>query len=167
MRNYQEYYRTITGLISNMFSNQRKTSRRRKHSPPQYSHQEFLDWVLSQPNFDALYTKWKKNDYNRFYVPSIDRIDDTKPYSFDNITLTDWKTNFDKGNSDRKSCKKITLHRPVWQLDLSGKKIRKFLSVASAARETGTQRVSLYKTCGGIYKTAGGYKWQYADNTSL
>ena len=49
----------------------------------------------------------------------------------------------------------------VVQLDLDNNIINKFHSVNKAAQITGIARESISRTCNGIRKTAGGYKWKY------
>ena len=146
-----------------IWGNQRKTSKHRGLPLPNYSSDDFVKWLLNHESFEELYQKWVDSGYSRWASPSVDRIDNEKPYTLETIILTDWQSNFDRGNLDRKNCIKITLHRKVVQFDLNGKKIKEFLSVSSASRETGTHRVPLYKCCKGIYHTAGGYKWKYLD----
>lgn len=163
MKKYSDYYHTKVGLIRNILSNQRKNCKRRGHKPPEYSSDEFIEWIFSNKDFERLYSNWKESKFDKMLVPSVDRLDDDKTYSFDNIRLITWQENFDKGNNDRKTGKKITIHRSVEQLDLSGKKIDDFFSIASASRLTGVQRVSIYKVCLGYYHTAGGFYWRYKN----
>lgn len=52
---------------------------------------------------------------------------------------------------------------PVWQLDLSGNKIRRFDSVSEANRAMGRKAASVINQCfSGICKTAFGYRWEKA-----
>lgn len=51
---------------------------------------------------------------------------------------------------------------PIVQLTTDGKKIREFYGMHEAARNTGICVQNIHKCCVGTYKTAGGYKWEYA-----
>jgi hypothetical protein len=44
-------------------------------------------------NFYELYNNWIDSGYKKSDKPSVDRIDDYKGYSFDNIQLMTWKEN--------------------------------------------------------------------------
>jgi hypothetical protein len=48
---------------------------------------------LSIKNFKVLYKNWVKSGYEKNFRPSVDRLDSTKGYSFDNIRLVTWKEN--------------------------------------------------------------------------
>jgi len=52
--------------------------------------------VYKQPNFEELYNNWVKHGYDKWYKPSVDRLNDDKGYSFSNIQLVTWKENSDK-----------------------------------------------------------------------
>lgn len=52
--------------------------------------------------------------------------------------------------------------RPVIQLDLQGNVVNIYKSLIEAERQTGFSNSSISKVCRGIYKTAYGYKWQFA-----
>lgn len=51
-------------------------------------YKEFLDWCYKEENlkcFEKLYDIWKKNIFCRRLTPSIDRIDNNKSYTINNI----------------------------------------------------------------------------------
>lgn len=52
---------------------------------------------------------------------------------------------------------------PILQYSLSGTLIRKWPSIRKCARETNIHRYTIQQVCIGNRKTAGGYKWRYAD----
>ena len=52
-----------------------------------------IEWIDSQGNFDHLYKQWRDSGYLKDTKPSIDRIDNTNGYSFDNMRLTTWLEN--------------------------------------------------------------------------
>lgn len=101
-----KYWKTIKGIVTMMYSMQKKSSRERGHEPPQYTKQEFHNWLISQPNFNKLYNNWIESNYNKWLKPSADRIENDKGYSFSNIRLMTWKENSDLGRFNRKIRKK-------------------------------------------------------------
>ena len=52
--------------------------------------------------------------------------------------------------------------RPVIGTDVRGE-VRDFASIGEAARATGAREPNITAACNGRIKTAGGYKWRYAD----
>ena len=52
--------------------------------------------------------------------------------------------------------------RPVIGTDVRGE-VREFASIGEAARATGAREPNIIAACNGKIKTAGGYKWRYAD----
>lgn len=83
-------------MISQIYDGQKYTSKKRGHTPPSYTKQELKEWILQQENFSILFNLWKESGFNMNNKPSIDRLDDDKPYSFSNIQLMTWKENNDK-----------------------------------------------------------------------
>ena len=96
------YKRTIDGLISRIYYSQKGSSKRREHNPPTYSKEQLHVWMTSQVNFNNLYINWVASGYKKDLVPSVDRLDDYKGYSFDNIQLMTWRENLDKYNNRNK-----------------------------------------------------------------
>ena len=88
-----EYKRSRSGLVTKIYAHQRSHSIARGHTPPPYTNKELLAWTLAQPNFEELYSRWVDSSYAKYKQPSIDRLEDHLPYSFDNIRLVDFRTN--------------------------------------------------------------------------
>lgn len=137
-----------------MYFAQRMRSRQRKHDMPNYTLAEFKEWCLSQAVFHRLFDEWKASGYKVMLSPSTDRIDDKKPYTFDNIVITTWAENNRKGW--------IGKVRAVVQFK-DGKVIAKYPSVAEASKETGVSKPSISNCCSKPqrFKTAGGFVWKY------
>jgi hypothetical protein len=76
-----------------MYYNQKKNAKARNYALPNYSMVELREWVYSQPNFNELYDNWVKSGFDKNLSPSCDRLDDYKPYSFDNLQIVTWKQN--------------------------------------------------------------------------
>ena len=77
-----------------MFNNQVQHSKDRNHPRPQYTYEEFKAWLLKQEKYKDLYEDYKNSGYDKDKVPSVDRIDPSKPYSFDNIRLMTFRENY-------------------------------------------------------------------------
>jgi hypothetical protein len=163
----KEYNKTIDGLITLIYTGQRKLSRRRNHQPPSYTLKELRKWIKSQPIFQSLYDKWIESGYNRWETPSLDRLDDYKPYSFDNIRLTTWKENYDKGNSDRKNGVNNKGSKAVLQYDLEENFIKEFHSMRQVERETGFHNSCIVLACQGKLKQSYDYLWRYKENSPI
>ena len=93
---------TEYGVILEIYNGQRKSSRNRGHSYPSYTKEELTKWLYKH-GFKELYNSYVKSGEDKWLRPSVDRLDDDKPYSFDNIRLGTWKDNADhKHESDSK-----------------------------------------------------------------
>ena len=53
------------------------------------------------------------------------------------------------------------LSKPICQYDIKGNFIKLYGGIREAERITGIKNQSIIKNLKGIYKTAGGYKWEY------
>lgn len=88
-----ERLRSFKALPIRMYTNQIVHSKSRGHPRPQYTSSQFREWVLSNPQYEVLYTKYKDSGYDKNLVPSVDRIDPKLPYTFDNIELVSFADN--------------------------------------------------------------------------
>lgn len=98
----KQKYRTIPKLIAVMYNSQLQRCKKYGFDIG-YTRQEFYSWVLAQPTLVPLYNQWRDSGWSKDMRPSIDRLDDYATYSVDNIQLTTWKSNNEKGYRDRKS----------------------------------------------------------------
>ena len=96
------YTRTKKGLITRIYGNQRTRAKKRGDELPTYTVKELQIAVLAMPLYDELHKNWVNSDYDRWLTPSLDRIDDYKSYTEDNIELKTWQENHDKALNDRK-----------------------------------------------------------------
>ena len=143
--------RTKKGLITKIHSAQIISSRARGHTAPNYTLNEFREWIYSQNIFHILYNNWVNSDYDKMLIPSIDRIIDSKPYSFNNIKITTWRENDAKG--------RISKRKSVLQLDFNDDKIQEYSSLTEASLKTGIAKSSISHCCNDNRKEAGGYNW--------
>lgn len=156
-------YRTKKGLITHIYSNQKRASIKRKHPLPSYSKKELCSWVFSQSNFDIVYRDWVDSGYKKDLIPSVDRLDDYKPYSLKNIRLTTWNVNRRKDFSNTKNGVNRKRLTPVFRYNLDGERIKFYYSIAQAARENKIHGTGISKVCRRKGMTSGGFKWEYAN----
>ena len=160
-------YHTIGGRVSGMYSSQVSRSKKYGWNLPTYTRDELLDWVVNQPNYEQLFNDWKDSGFSQDRSLSIDRLDDYKPYSFDNIRLVDWETNNKKGSESQITGDNTKNCRAVRQLTMDGIPIQDFHSVKAAARTLGISASGIQEAAQGFrYNkspaySAGGYKWEY------
>lgn len=131
---------------------------------PSYSRNELKEWIFNQAKFYKLYHDWVQSGFVSDLRPSIDRINNEKGYSFDNIQLVTWKENRENFFKDLKNNKKKYFKKKrkrVLQISPDGKVIHEYDSTYEAEEKTGISNSSISRVCRGIRKTAGGYKWAY------
>lgn len=160
----KEYSKTKDGVVTQIYSSERASSKRRGHNSPTYSKQELKDWLFSQKEFHEHYDNWKNAGYppRGRMRPSVDRLDDSKGYSMDNIQLTTWGVNNAKGNKDRRLGKLRTAKkRTQVRQYLNDGNYNDYISIGEAARATGIPKGNICSACKGTRKTAGGFKWTY------
>lgn len=156
---HRKYGKTKKGLISKLYNTQLDSSRRRNHTYPLYTLDEFKMWINSLPSFHSLYENWKDNNYVKRLRPSVDRLDDNYGYSFSNIRLTTWEDNLQKNIDQIKSGEKIGRNKQVHQYTKDGIFIRTYFSRAEASRVTGIRRNHISEVCSSKRLSAGGFKW--------
>lgn len=88
-----------TGIIRKIYKEQVRSSRKRKHSVPDYDKKWLTDWLLSKGEYKNIYSRWIESDMKSDLKPSVDRINPLKPYTKDNIQLMTWGENNKKGRS--------------------------------------------------------------------
>ena len=158
--------RSKKGLISILFTRQVTNSKLRGHKPPKYTRKEFTEWLDTSTVFVSLYNNWVQSGFNSKLAPSIDRLDDFKGYSFDNIQLITWEDNRRKAHVDHKNG--ISTHtgktatKAVLQYTKDKIFIKEFASVSEASRQLGLKtHTGISKTCTGDRKSAGGFYWEF------
>ncbi len=164
-KEYMKKYRlTLRGRVNQILAAQRYGSILRGHSSPTYTVQELYDWMITQ-GYLELYDQWVLSGYNKDLMPSCDRLDDSKGYSFSNMRLVTWQENRDKAYADRKNNILITTqHVRVRQLTKAGESICVFDSIESAARAVKGDSSNILKCCQKVknYITVKGYRWEFA-----
>lgn len=157
-----ERVRSKDGLMLQIYTSQKASSKHRGHNQPAYTSYELSQWLLSLPAFHSLYDAWRKSGYSKGLKPSVDRIDESKGYSFDNIQLVTWQANF-KNSLDHKERYSRPKQKAVKMLGLDGSLIKTFKSMMDAERETGVNSGSISMCCNRKTRTGGGYKWEFCS----
>ena len=159
-----------------MYYNQITHSKTRGHFLPSYTKDEFLDWIYSQENIDTLIKDYLTSGMKRKKLPSVDRIDDFKGYSFDNIRLVTFGENEEKAHRMHKDGFLIFDNKNVIQYEaLRGKRIgnrgktpvykgnyiKSFNSIMDAHRETNINFKNISSNCNKKRQHAGGFVWEF------
>jgi len=155
------YRRTKIGLISKIYYHQRDASKMRGHSFPEYTKNELESWLMSLDLFHELHSKWVISGYDKMKVPSVDRIDDYKGYSFSNIQIMTWKENKDKHHSDRKLGINNKDSLSVIQYSNDDIFMAEYHSINEASRATGIASSSIHAFCSGKVIKEKPFKWEY------
>ena len=159
------YQRTLKGLVKKIYNNQLQTSKKANRTPPTYTRDTLFEWML-QRNYTVMWQNWVDSNYERWMSPSIDRLDNLKSYSLDNIQLVTWKDNLENQKTmNILGTYLVPSSCGVKQLTKNGDYIQTFPSIAIAARAmTGTNQntSNISNVCRGKNKSAYGFCWQYA-----
>jgi len=162
----KEYFKTRKWLIIKIYNSQRRSSAKRGYNFPKYTNKELQQWCYNQDIFDELYSNWEKSWYKKDLVPSIDRINDYKSYSLDNIQLMTWQENKDKWHNDRKnwinnkhSKAVIWIHKITWETI-------EFYSMREAERQTWIILSNISQCCNWDknHSHAWWYIWNFKNN---
>ena len=162
--------------ITTRYSGMRNRNIKRFGCELSFTKEQFREWVLVQNKnlFEHLFNEYVKSDFDKNKCPSIDRIDDYKGYSFDNITLVTWEMNNLRGRSSSKNkdqCSKMAKRvwsKPVLQLSVSGNIVAEYPSTREAARQNGGfNHSAISAVCRGEKKTHKGYGWKYRNEVMM
>ena len=155
------YRKTKRGLVTDIYNTQKLGAKMRGYEAPSYTKQELVNWLLCNPLFHALHNRWVESDYDRWIKPSVDRKNDYKSYTFDNIQLMTWGENKAKSHSDTVNGVNNKRSYSVQQFSLNNEFIKEYYSMRQASRETSIYDTDIGRCCSGRFKTAGGFIWRY------
>ena len=161
----KELRRTRVGLAYHIYNSQRSSSKSRGMDFPNYSKDEFVLWLFTRPSFPEMYNNWVESGYNKQLTPSGDRLDDSKPYSFDNLRLLTWGYHNEITHQKRKLGIDNSSNKAIRQYDRDGNFIQEFFSIKEAHRITGISDGAISAVAKGKRKTAGGFIWKYATDS--
>lgn len=155
-----EHERSEYGLISRIYYNQKKSSKKRGYAFPEFSKEQLIDWVRSQPNFPEMFRDWVSSDYHTDLTPSLDREDDYKPYTLNSISLTTWGDHNKKSYRDVREGKNNKRSKSVISINRHGERTE-YYSIMEASRRTGAGQSHITSVCKGKRKFAGKLQWEY------
>ena len=169
MKNYNKMYKqSYAGFIKYVYAHQIRNAKQRKHTLPEYTENELLNWYITNATAIKLHEEWIAANCNKELTPSIDRLDNSKTYSFDNIEVVTWKEN------KKRAYKQISngtlfnsslLHQlhPIVQYNLYGIKVASYISIAEAVKATGIDHRGISSACKKQRATFHGFLWRYAS----
>ena len=157
----KEYYHTIKGICYNLFYAHVHRSKLKSFAVPLYTKIELKEWIINQDNFKELYENWVNSNYKKELSLSVDRLDDYKGYSFDNIQLVTWEFNNKKGHDDMKNGINNKNSKSVLKYSMNGEFLGEYYSIRSVARILGVSERGIIRCCKGKQKYANGFKWKY------
>lgn len=156
--------RTLIGKIGEIYNTQNTKSKIRGHLPPQYSKEEFLKYCINSEKFVELWVGWVYGGYDRLLAPSIDRIKNEYGYSFENIQVMTLEENVAKFHYDIMNGKTTKVIKRVNQICLKTDVVlESFYSIKAASVATNVDKCDISKCANSKRKTAGGFKWMFAD----
>ena len=161
------FQRTMSGLASKMYSNQKQKSERRGHNPPSYSMIELRGFLLSSSVYANLYSKWVESGYLKELKPSCDRLDDYKGYSLDNIRIVTWGENNAKYQSDRVVGVNNKQNNAVVCLSSSMEFVAEYHSQKEACRVLGISNSNISLCCKKKTYTTKGFYWRSKQDYEL
>ena len=124
---------------------------------PDYTDIELFEWVEKQVNFNEIYNNWVDSGYKKEYIPSVDRIDDYKPYTIDNIQLLTWRENRIKSHNDQVNGVNTKHVKEVMRIK-NGETVT-YYSIAEASRRNNVCKSGISNVISGRAKTCGGFEW--------
>lgn len=158
--NDSDYGKTEKGVIRVIYKSQVQNSKVRGQKPPKYSKDELKKWLYER-NFVELYNNWVNSGFEKNKKPSVDRINDFKGYSVDNIQLGTWIDNRRHANSD--TIKGIGTNgrkcKAVIQMSKTGSFMAEHVSFSSACRTVGYSIERSLKT--GKPDRKNSFMWKY------
>lgn len=105
---YKKYEKTPAGYLMRTYRNMKSRVEGIQYKKAHlYQGLELLDkesfyqWALADANFFSLYNAYVESSYDMKLAPSIDRIDTSKGYTFDNIQWLSHSENSRKGSITR------------------------------------------------------------------
>ncbi|TKW65189.1 MAG: hypothetical protein DI616_15795 [Paracoccus denitrificans] len=167
---------TPTQLAKKIRNTQVLNSATRGHEAPTYTVAELEAWLMAQPRFPCLYFEWEASEFKKAKAPSVDRIDNSKGYTFDNMRLMSWEENRAAAAQSKKDCELIVNHRAVNCLNKDGTLHKSYLSLSDALRDFGVnpkQSWGITSVANGVPvpdgkgqlyapRTYKGYRWEWA-----
>ena len=157
LMNTNKYRKTPKGVLTNMNNHKKEKNKKNGFGEIGYTLKWLQDTYLNNPTFLKLFKEWEKSNYLKALKPSIDRINNKKGYTKDNIHILTWGENRFKQTMERRSRKGI-----VYQV-LNNKVIKIWKSQREICKTLNISQSYLSNVLTGRKKTAYGYKWIYGN----
>jgi len=161
-----KYNHSKLGVCTNMYFRQLSHSKKRGHKPPSYTKEWLYEYLVNNKTFNDLYNLWALSGYDKWLIPSVDRIDDNIGYEPTNIQVITFRENNLKGGKSLKAG--ITRRnggttdiKPVVKMNEDYTDIETYISSHEAERRTGIAQQNIGKVCLGKRPRAGGFRWRY------
>lgn len=140
-------------LAKKLFNTQTLNSVKRGHGAPSYTLEAFTTWLKSHSKFAQLFSDWQVSGYKKDLAPSVDRVDNSLGYDFNNLDLMTWGENRALGAKSKLDGDLNSGHKPVAAYNKDGSLYMEFISVAAALRHLGiktTQSWGLVTVANGL-----------------
>jgi len=159
--------RSVKGVVYTIYSSQKDSCITRGMESPQYTRDWLYEWCVGQELFHTLYDGWVQSNYNKYVKPSVDRIDNLKTYTEDNIRLMTWGENLELAHKSLREGDTKYNHTAVYQQDLEGNIINEFFGITEAQRQTNIYYENIQKVCKRERFTTGGFFWSFVKGFNL
>lgn len=164
----QRNKRSKNGWYTKTYGRMKRDNKNKFNLDLPFSKDEFISWIKSTygEKFEKLFSNYVNSGCEKYLNPSIDRIDDYKSYTFDNMQLLTWRENDTKGTNGIKnkvSCAEVGkkyCSKTVIQYDESMNEIMRFSSTHEVERIFGFDSSLIAKACREHFKSKGFY-WRY------
>lgn len=158
---FDKYKKTENGVIRELYYSHKHNSKKRHNAEVDYDI-EWLKQFMYDNNFKEMFNTWKESGYDKWYKPSIDRIDDYGTYTKDNIQLLTFSENWEKSIYDKVVGNTNKQNKAVVGYYPNGEVVE-FHSVSEASRVTKANVKNIIYCCNKKprYKTSKGIRWEW------
>lgn len=154
LENTARFRKTKRGVVTNLYS--KLKSRNTVEFDLEYLHE-----FAKCKKFDRIFNEWVKSNYHKQFKPSVDRINNKKHYTKNNIQWLTWAENRYKQTMERRS-------RKGRVAKIMGNKIIEiFISQRVAVLKTGLSQGDISMVLNGKRNYCGGYKWAYVSESEI
>ncbi|AZU99644.1 putative HNH homing endonuclease [Vibrio virus vB_VspP_SBP1] len=153
---------TYRQWLNKVYGQQRSSSKTRNHLMPDYTKEELGQWITDNYAniFIDMFAAWVASGYEKNLVPSLDRLDDSLPYSLDNLQLLTWGANENKYRTNRERNKR---NRTVVATSLIDGTVAEYPSSALAAEALSLSQTSISRAARGERKSYAGWHWKFKN----
>ena len=134
-----------------IYANQKSREITRFHGEPQYTLEELRARFENDYEFITLFNQWVESGYAKQLAPSLDRVDNSKGYTLDNLEVVTWEENNRRGAEARSTS----------VIAIKGDERTPYPSIKAAAKGTGARAPNIGKVLRGERNTAAGYKFMF------